>query len=111
MLATTQVGEVLMLDTATTVHLLCGTRLTNCTNCAARVNPITGKPSPVTPTARLVINELGLFNGLPIQVLLYRLFEDRDGQLSPSRGQDQCSETVLEQKRGGCYYFQLEKTI
>ena len=55
MLATTQVGEVLMLDTATTVHLLCGTRLTNCTNCAARVNPITGKPSPVTPTARLVI--------------------------------------------------------
>ena len=48
-------GEVLMLDTATTVHLLCGTRLTNCTNCAARVNPITGKPSPVTPTARLVI--------------------------------------------------------
>jgi len=47
-----EVGEVLMLDTATTVHLLCGTRLTNCTNCAARVNPITGKPSPVTPTAR-----------------------------------------------------------
>ena len=27
-------------------------RLTNCTNCAARVNPTTGKPSPVTPTAR-----------------------------------------------------------
>ena len=47
-----EVGEVLMVDTATTVHLLCGTRLTNCTNCAARVNPTTGKPSPVTPTAR-----------------------------------------------------------
>ena len=58
MLATTQVGEVLMLDTATTVHLLCSTRLTNCTNCAARVNPITGKPSPVTPTARLVIKTM-----------------------------------------------------
>ena len=27
-------------------------RLTNCTNCAARVNTTTGKPSPVTPTAR-----------------------------------------------------------
>lgn len=47
-----EVGEVLMVDTATTVHLLCGTRLTNCTNCAARVNPTTAKPSPVTPTAR-----------------------------------------------------------
>jgi len=46
------VGEVLMVDTATTVHLLCGTRLTNCTNCCARVQPTTGKPSPVTPTAR-----------------------------------------------------------
>lgn len=45
-------GEVLMVDTATTTHLLCGTRLTNCTNCASKVNPTKGKPSPLTLTAR-----------------------------------------------------------
>jgi tetratricopeptide (TPR) repeat protein len=45
-------GEVVMVDTATTVHLLCGARMTNCTHCTSRVLSTTGKPSPLTPTAR-----------------------------------------------------------
>lgn len=47
-----QAGEVVMVDTATTLHLLCGTRLTNCAHCTARVGLTTGKPSPVSVTAR-----------------------------------------------------------
>ena len=45
-------GEVVMVDTATTVHLICGTRMTNCANCTLRVRQTTGKPSPLSTTAR-----------------------------------------------------------
>jgi len=47
-----EVGEVVMVDTATSVHTLCGSRLSNCTNCTVRLAITKGKPSPHTVTAR-----------------------------------------------------------
>ena len=47
-----EVGEVVMVDTSMSTHLLCGTRLTNCTHCMKTINMTTGKPSPIILTAR-----------------------------------------------------------
>ena len=70
-------------------------------------------PSPVTPTARWqnppkcddesltsVLNcSQSWYVPFLFQVLLQRLLEDRDGDLSPCWGQEQCAEVVLEQER------------
>jgi len=41
-----------MVDTSLSTHLICGTRLTNCTHCMKTLNLTTSKPSPLIPTAR-----------------------------------------------------------
>merc|ERR1712106_12075 len=46
------IGEVVMVDTSLSTHLLCGTRLTNCTHCMKTIDITSGKPSPIIVTAR-----------------------------------------------------------
>ena len=47
-----EVGELVMIDTSLSVHLICGTRLTNCSHCMKTINLITGKPSPLLATTK-----------------------------------------------------------
>jgi len=47
-----EVGEVVMVDTSLSTHLLCGTRMTNCTHCMKTIDLTRGKPSPIIVTAR-----------------------------------------------------------
>ena len=52
-----EAGEVVMVDTALASHLLCGTRLTNCCHCCARLDLARAKPSPLLRPARFCSTE------------------------------------------------------
>jgi len=75
-------GEFLMLDTATTSRLLCGTRLTNCAHCTARLGPTTGKPSPISQTSRFCSSSclraaMATYHPVEAQIGIEKLFWNR----------------------------------